>query len=246
MKNKNKKCRAFAVSTQKQCANKPLPGSKYCWRHQDARTVITAIVIGIVTGLVLPKAWDYIFPSEKIEQMAADIEIIKEVVVTSTAVSSTTTIDSSSIDVYLKFSVDKDTQGKSNATSNEIHFCFLTAKTGAILVYKTRPFESRRIRGERQYEYIFNAELPSHENIYSEKPEEFYDATKITVPIGRFVKRIGNDLKTEFECKLEHVKIKFYVNGKIVDTKERTFEKDNIIDESMRLNISLRRKPHNS
>jgi len=67
-----KKCQAFASSTQKQCEKFALRGSSYCWHHQSKLPILITLLVGVTTGLLIPKIWEAFFPSKVLQQIESN------------------------------------------------------------------------------------------------------------------------------------------------------------------------------
>ena len=84
------RCQAYVSSTKGRCKKNAIKGTRYCFYHQPKVPLLITIIIGILTGLVLPVCWQTIFPPKMMEdiksntkpipKMARDFETIKEFV----------------------------------------------------------------------------------------------------------------------------------------------------------------------
>ena len=89
--NKSRKnCQAFASSAQKQCEKFALRGSSYCWHHQSKLPVLVTLLVGIITGLLIPKIWEAVFPSKVLRQIESNTDQIPNLVQDINEVVSTT------------------------------------------------------------------------------------------------------------------------------------------------------------
>ena len=71
-----KQCQAFVSSTKKQCEKFALRGSRYCWHHQSKLPILITLLVGAITGLLIPKIWDAILPPKVLQEIESNTERI--------------------------------------------------------------------------------------------------------------------------------------------------------------------------
>ena len=58
-------CRAIAKSTQKQCSNKALLGTNYCWMHYPKKVPVIFLLVGALLSLIFQVAYDFLTVSDE-------------------------------------------------------------------------------------------------------------------------------------------------------------------------------------
>lgn len=231
-----KQCQAFVSSTQEQCKKSALRGSSYCWHHQSKLPIFVALLVGIITSLLIPKAWEAIFPPkvlQKIEQNTEQIPNLAEDISTALNI-----IHSSSVDVSLSFTVaDPNLRPFNGRIATKVAICHLLTKSGSSLIYRTSPGDVKMTRSKNQYVFQFKTVLSPDDNIYRNNPEEFYHAQKIIIPLSQFVSIIKVDASINSTPILSTVKTQFFVNSIAVDSQEYRVSRP--VDETNNVEISL-------
>lgn len=74
------RCQAFVSSTKDCCKKSAIKGSRYCLQHQPKVPLLIAIIIGIITGWVIPACWQAIFPPKMIEDIRSNTQQIPKMV----------------------------------------------------------------------------------------------------------------------------------------------------------------------
>ena len=234
-------CQAFSARANKQCQKKPFLHSKYCWSHQDKLPWVATLVIGLVVSLVIQEIRDRIRTDPKMDQIIQQTQPISEIADDLKGIAQT--VHSSNINVYLKFSVNKPTQNDRDGSTTGEYTVDLVTKSSNRLTYRSPSLATRMIRNQFAYEFYFNAQLQTHENVYRDKPDEFFQAKQIEIPLTRFVDLIRGDLHETAGCKLIHVKIQFYVNNKPIYENDEPLNKDVASSDSLFLDLPVPAKP---